>query len=79
MPLDPENVGTAIQVGLWILFFGNPGRHPGHVVIAQSDVAKVHQGQSVVMRIEQLPSALFPVRHRASRLQSGRKKISRPH
>jgi len=58
-PLDPENVDSAIQVGQLVCFVGNPDRLRGNVLIGQSDVAGVRQGQDVVMRIDQLPSRLF--------------------
>lgn len=58
-PLDPENQGATIHVGQLICWVGKPGELRGNVLITQSDVAGVRQGQEVVMRIEQLPSRIF--------------------
>ena len=58
-PLDSANRGCYLETGTLLCLVGDPQRFRADVVIDQSDVDRVRVGQSVRVRLDQLPGTIL--------------------
>jgi putative peptide zinc metalloprotease protein len=54
-PLEPTNLGAFLEPGTLVCLVGNPNRLTAVLLVDDTDVKRLQPGQSVQMRIDQLP------------------------
>ena len=58
-PLEPRNLGAALQPSTWFCQIGDLDKFEAVLVIDQSDIELVREGQNVKIMLDELPGRIF--------------------